>query len=394
MLPRQAAHAANIGPGRRSLHVGTYVCWNVATAFRLAGTCVHTGRPGAQRADIMGCVDDQVPDRARTTTADKRTGGPRVTVVVPAHNAGRYLGDALESIRAQTMSAWQAIIVDDSSEDDTAEVSACFIRADPRFQLIRLERNAGPAGARNAGLAAADPTELIALLDADDLWHPEYLAKQVARYDAARAEGRKVGIVACNATMLAPNGVTENTWFDLTGWIDPIEYEPMLERSYIFVSALFPRSAWEEVGGFATECWGSEDYDLWLQLLERGYEAIATREPLATYRLHEQSLSHSRLVAANAHIAAYERALRRGPATKRRERAIKRELRHYRAVRQQAAAVEALQGHRLFPAAASALNALPLTVVATLQRPRRWGEWLWRLTGRRSPSARRRRSSA
>lgn len=335
---------------------------------------------------MAGVADD--PRHRTIFPPPARPETPRVTIVVPAHNAGRFVRSTLESILAQSLDDWQAVVIDDCSTDDTAAVVRDFADLDARFQLIRLERNSGPAAARNAGILAAAQTELVALLDADDLWQPDYLAKQIARYDSALAEGRKVGIVACDAVMLTPTGVAEHTWFDRTGWIDPITYEAMLERSYIFVSAIFPRSAWEEVGGFAVECWGSEDYDLWLRLLECGYEAIASRDQLATYRVHEGSLTHNRLRVADAHIAAYTRALDRGPTTQRNLRAIRRELRHYRALRQRAVASEALRARRPIAGGALVVRALPLTAIAALQRPERWLEWVGRLAGR-SPKGRR-----
>jgi glycosyltransferase involved in cell wall biosynthesis len=308
-----------------------------------------------------------------------------VTVVVPAHNAARYLAQTLESILAQTHTAWQAVVVDDCSKDDTAAVASRFVRRDPaRFNLISLSNNAGPAGARNAGLATVGSTELVALLDADDLWYPEYLARQLARYDAAVAEGRRIGIVACNARILTASGYSSQTWYQRTGWIDPIDYDRMLERSYIFVSAMFPRSAFDRVGGFSTECWGSEDYDLWLRLLELGYEAIATRAPLAVYRVHEESLTHDRRRMADAHLAAYERALRRNVATPSRRRAIKRELRHYRAIRQHAIMGSMLVEGRPLAACGVAVRALPVSVAAVAQRPRRWRAWLERLADPRA----------
>jgi len=100
-----------------------------------------------------------------------------ITVVIPAHNAGRYLARALASVRAQVRRPDQVIVIDDGSTDDTAAIAD----ADPDVELIR-QANAGASVARNAGIQAARG-EWIAFLDADDEWLPEHLALHEALLD-------------------------------------------------------------------------------------------------------------------------------------------------------------------------------------------------------------------
>src|SRR5205814_6279167 len=88
---------------------------------------------------------------------------PRVSVVMPAHNAAAHIGQALDSVAAQTFTDWEVIVCDDASSDDTAEL-AC---GRERVTVIVNERNAGPAESRNRALAHARG-ELVAFLDADD----------------------------------------------------------------------------------------------------------------------------------------------------------------------------------------------------------------------------------
>jgi glycosyltransferase involved in cell wall biosynthesis len=100
-----------------------------------------------------------------------------ISCVIPVFNGGRFLGDALDSVLAQTHAPREIIVVDDGSTDDTAAVAARY--AD---RIIFLQQaNAGPAAARNRGLSVASG-DLIAFQDADDLWHPEKLAIQAARF--------------------------------------------------------------------------------------------------------------------------------------------------------------------------------------------------------------------
>lgn len=109
---------------------------------------------------------------------------PLVSVIMPAWNAERFIGETIESVQAQTYTAWELLITDDGSTDATAEVIRGYARRDPRIRLFRFPRNTGLAArARNYSLSRA-AGEYLAFLDADDLWHPEKLAKQVAHLEA------------------------------------------------------------------------------------------------------------------------------------------------------------------------------------------------------------------
>jgi glycosyltransferase involved in cell wall biosynthesis len=105
---------------------------------------------------------------------------PRVSVIVPAYNYGRFVGDALRSILAQSFESLEVIVIDDGSTDETPEVLARF--DDPRLSVRRTDR-LGLSSVRALGISLAR-AKLVAWLDADDLWRPTYLAKQVALLDA------------------------------------------------------------------------------------------------------------------------------------------------------------------------------------------------------------------
>ena len=104
--------------------------------------------------------------------------GPRVSVLIPTYNAGRYLGAALESVLGQTYQDFEIIVVDDGSEDDTAAVAAQY----PRVQYFYHDHS-GISVTRNLTISKAKG-ELIAFLDADDMWAPDKLEKQVAYLDS------------------------------------------------------------------------------------------------------------------------------------------------------------------------------------------------------------------
>src|ERR1700676_1975812 len=94
---------------------------------------------------------------------------PTVDVIMPAHNAAKYLRTAIESVVAQTFDDWRIILVDDGSTDETPEIARLFVeRLGAKLKYIR-QKNKGPAAARNAAIRNSS-AEFLALLDADDIW--------------------------------------------------------------------------------------------------------------------------------------------------------------------------------------------------------------------------------
>ena len=108
-----------------------------------------------------------------------------VSIITPCYNGGRYLADTIESVLGQTYAQWEMIIVDDGSTDDTPRIAEGYAARDGRIRLIRQE-NGGTARARNAAMRQARG-RYIALLDADDLWEPDFLEKQLGFMDETKA---------------------------------------------------------------------------------------------------------------------------------------------------------------------------------------------------------------
>lgn len=293
---------------------------------------------------------------------------PRVSVIVPAYNSAAYLADAVASIEHQTYRDWEAIIVDDASHDRSFELARSF---GGRVRAIRSERNQGPSGARNLALGHAHG-ELIALLDADDAWLPQYLERQVGRFDAERARGRRVGIVACNARVSAGAGARDRTFLDhFRGPLEPLTLERVLRGNPIFISALVLRQAGDEAGWFSPDLFGTEDHDLWIRILELGYEAVLNREVLATYRQPAGSISSdiARMGAGNQ--LTYRRALARGGLTSGQRRIARSQLRYNRAM-------EAVAAARFSGDLRHVARALPALLLVALTHPRSWARW-WRV---------------
>jgi glycosyltransferase involved in cell wall biosynthesis len=232
----------------------------------------------------------------------------RVSVITPAYDNAATIDATLASVAAQGFGDWEHVVCDDLSSDDTAERILAAAARDPRVQLVRSAENTGPAGARNRALAAATG-ELVVFLDADDRLDPRYLETMVGRYDA---EPAGVGIVCCDAWRETPGGQRLGRYTELHGAPTGVGLTDLLRKNQILIASLCPRTAVDVAGGFSSECFGSEDHDLWLRILEAGHRTVYVDEPLVTYLVAEGSVSSSKLRMARTDQATFRRALARG----------------------------------------------------------------------------------
>jgi hypothetical protein len=180
--------------------------------------------------------------------------------------------------------------------------------------------------------------------------------------------------------------MSEVTYHDLHPLTGELTLERVLERNPIFVSSLFPRRLIDEVGPFDLDIRGAEDFDLWVRIMERGYGALVTREPLAVYRRWEGALTASQATSARSDRLAYERAVERGRLSPPQARIARRKLRYSRAVELLATAASGPRDLR--PAARRrAVLGLPMMVRVAFENPSYWPTWARgaaaRLRGRR-----------
>jgi glycosyltransferase involved in cell wall biosynthesis len=207
---------------------------------------------------------------------------PKVSVIIPCYNHAHYLPFALDSVLAQTFQDWEAIVVDDGSTDNTANV--CAGHSDPRI-LYTYQENRGLSAARNSGINRTNGT-YIAFLDADDTWEPEFLARSVERLQIDES----IGFVYSRNYHIDPQG---NRLPRLGG--RPLTSHQF--RIHVFKGGFFPAhaalirmSALEAVGYFDTQLTSVEDWDLWLRLCT-SYQVDAIDEPLVNYRIYPGSMS-------------------------------------------------------------------------------------------------------
>ena len=225
---------------------------------------------------------------------------PLVSVIVPTYNYGRFIGETLECLRAQTYQNWECVIVDDGSTDDTAEQVALFMKRDERFKFLRQE-NARQAAAKNNGLRNS-AGDYIQFLDADDLIEPQKFEKQVEYLEAHPG----VDIIYGSMRYFRSGNPDERlfwVWGENKPWMPEIsgsgkEILIGLVRQNIMVinSPLIRRSVVDVVGVFDERLPPAEDWDYWLRCAAAGmrFQFDESRGTLALVRCHSSSSSQDR----------------------------------------------------------------------------------------------------
>ena len=166
----------------------------------------------------------------------------------------------------------------------------------------------------------------------------------------------------------------------------PPDLDLVLRRNPIYISSLVPTAVGESVGWFDVELFGTEDFGLWLKILERGYEATVNPEPLAVYRRHPGTVSSNIARQGINNRRTYELALCQGRLNRRQRRIARRAIRYNRAMEAVARARFALGSDRSLLRVARGL--VPLLAWVAPTNPRWWGQWLAILrTGRQPPVA-------
>lgn len=227
---------------------------------------------------------------------------PRVTVVIPAFNAAAFILDAVHSVRAQTIGEWELVVADDGSTDGTAALVESV--DDERIRVLRLAHSGLPAVARNAALTeSAAPN--VAFLDADDVWLPMKLERQLALF----AQRPDVGLVHTAAAYLDDQGCRIQASYP----DDHEVFDRLLEENFIVnSSAVVRRSLLDEHGFFDPTCdlRGSEDYELWLRLASHTLFAVID-DPLVLYRRHGSNISSDRARMSVSALLARAKAIER-----------------------------------------------------------------------------------
>ncbi|MDX6585740.1 MAG: hypothetical protein QOI31_213 [Solirubrobacterales bacterium] len=201
---------------------------------------------------------------------------PAFSVVVPAYNATRTISATIGSILRQSRSDLELIVVDDGSSDGTSDLVRELGLGDDRLRLVE-QPNKGTAGARNTGIAEAR-ADLIAFLDNDDMWMPQYLE----RMEAALAKAPEAGFGYTDAWVLndATGRIRKKPSLEHHPPIpDPASPGDLLARfltglNFVMSSTTVRREVLEATNGFDERIRGADDFDLWIRIAAKGYDAV------------------------------------------------------------------------------------------------------------------------
>ena len=206
-----------------------------------------------------------------------------VSIITPSYNSSRFISQTIESILSQTYTNWELLITDDCSADETCEIIRRYMAEDTRIKLFCLDINSGAGIARNNSIEHATG-RYIAFCDSDDCWYPDKLEKQLAfmtyrdcalsytSYMTSDESDGHTGIVICRRretlfSMLCDDGIGCLTVIYDTHKVGKVLMPSLRKR---------------------------QDWGMWLKVLSKCKVAYGMKEPLAIYRLRENSLSNNK----------------------------------------------------------------------------------------------------
>lgn len=225
---------------------------------------------------------------------------PLISIVMPAYNAERFVEQAVRSVMQQTVTEWELLVLDDGSKDGTKQILQRLAQEDDRIRFLPNAHNMGVAKTRNRGFDLCRG-QYIALLDSDDLWHPDKLEKQLAllqQEDADLVYTSYAIIDSGNQKTRADYLVPESVSFD-----------QLLKENVIGCSTVLFSAEILEKYRFSTDFF-HEDLALWLCILRDGYRAVGCREVLTDWRYLENSRSFDKRKSAGNRWRIYRHYLK------------------------------------------------------------------------------------
>lgn len=213
----------------------------------------------------------------------------KVSIITPSWNSEKYIAETIKSVQNQTYQNWEMIIVDDCSTDHTVEIVEAIAKEDPRIRIIRQSVNGGAAKARNRSLDDATG-RYIAYLDADDIWKPYKLEKQVAFM-----KSKSCGFSCASYEVIDDVGKPLNKQVHMLPEVDYVGFltNNLLQTVGIMVDTEVVDKSYLEMPDIRRR----QDAATWLQVLKAGYKCYGLDEVLAEYRRAAGSLSSNKMKA-------------------------------------------------------------------------------------------------
>jgi hypothetical protein len=253
-------------------------------------------RPGPARKD-----PDTTTFLAPESCQSEHGPPPTFSVIVAAYQVADLIGDALDSVRRQTLQPLEVIVCDDGSTDDLDSALEPYRDG---IVLLRKE-NGGEASAKNAAAHAARG-DFVLILDADDVFLPGRV-EALSELAQARPD---LDILTTDAYLVADSKVLRRAYDSTWRFEVRDQRRAILEQNFVFGLAAVRRSRLLEHGGFDESILWTTDWDLWVRLILAGSQAGCVDEPLALYRLRETSLTAKRRDLLLGKLATLEKASR------------------------------------------------------------------------------------
>jgi glycosyltransferase involved in cell wall biosynthesis len=207
----------------------------------------------------------------------------KVSIIIPTYNQSQYLSEAIDSVLAQNYKDSEIIIVNDGSTDSTEKIIKHYQQKYPEKIKYFYKKNGGQASARNLGMKNAQG-EHFAFLDADDLWLPEKLEKQINKLQESNAD-----ICYTDAEMFGNELVAGKRFSEIAEFHEGKILKELIKTNFIVNSSvLMKRLVFEKVGFQKKFLKRVEDYEYWLRVALNNFQLVFIGEPLVLYRVHEE----------------------------------------------------------------------------------------------------------
>ena len=249
---------------------------------------------------------------------------PRVSVIIPAYNAAAFIGETLDSVYAQTFADFEVIVVNDGSSD-TEDLERELAQYPEKLSYIKQE-NHGAAAARNTGIKAARG-EFVAFLDADDMWLPVFLEKQLDLLERTPAD-----VVWADALISGDSPLAGRTFMQVQPSFGQVTPENLLSVKVTVLTStvVARRQPILEVGLFDVTLRRGQDFELWWKLARRGCRFVYQEEVLAHRRIVESSLSGSAVSQLQRTLTVLDAIKAKGDLTPAEEAALQWNVRRTR----------------------------------------------------------------
>ena len=222
-----------------------------------------------------------------------------VSVIMPAYNAAAFIAESIRSVQQQTLEDWELLVIDDASHDKTSQIVEALKAEDPRIKLHVLPTNQGAGFSRNIGIKAATG-DYISFLDADDVWKEHKLEQQL---QVMQQENVKV----CFSSYGLMNEQGKKLQFKIQA-LENLPFKKLKKANYIGnLTGMYNAAALGKI--YCPLIRKRQDWGLWLLAVEKAGFARGIEEPLAIYRVRENSISGNKFEMLQYNYLVYREVL-------------------------------------------------------------------------------------